>query len=420
MREVNNGADINCPACKKQFRTYIQGNYGKICPECRGDFGIRNAKEAEEFLTMLDGDAATSIKELTKNRSAGSTTKPAVKLDAAKLQDIARVMIDYGVTAPLPATLPKPTTYAIAKNGLFEVRDSDIARIIIQPKDVLGLSETLTPGVTLHIPRVPYQFLQQTVAFFREVCTKAHGTSEALVQVWWNRVKREYIIHVPEQSVSGGGVNHRSEFDKENERGDDGAATWLHVMDIHSHGTSMSAFWSGTDDGDEKKAPEGRMFGVIGRVALPLPEWRWRMRSREGFIDLKVTDVFDINTAHDVPFTVSWGIILDSITEKDGVSQDGRVRLLCPVDPFHGITCPPEWHEKVKAHSYGGYQGGHYGGIAGFMGGMRHQTTPMYIFIETSDNLLEEFLVDADAREAPKSTGKKVVWKPKETDTNVH
>lgn len=411
------GTDMECPSCKKTFRTYIQGAYGKICPECRTDFGIRNAIEAQEMLEILAGEGETGLKELARNR-----VRPGARherqgllpssIDPVKLAEITRAMTDYGVLAPLPEILPKPTTYAIAKNGLFEVRDSDIARIVIQPKDVVGLTETLTPGVTLHLPKVPYAMLQHTVVFFREVCVKMHGTSEALVQIWWNRADRTYQMHVPEQSVSGGGVNHRSEFDKENERDAAGASIWLHVMDIHSHGSSMSAFWSGTDDADERKASEGRMFGVIGKVNQPLPEWRWRMRTREGFIELKVTDVFDVTTDHEVPFVVTWKVILDASAEKDGVSGDGRVRLLCPVDPFKDATCPQAWHEQVKGHSWGGGRSG-----MGFsMGhsrplGGHSQRVPMYIFVLTKDDLLEEFAVDAEGKDAPVATGRKVIWK---------
>ena len=34
------------------------------------------------------------------------------------------------------------------------------------------------------------------------------------------------------------------------------------------------------------------MFGVIGKVDQAIPDWKWRMRTREGFIDLQVADVF--------------------------------------------------------------------------------------------------------------------------------
>src|SRR3990167_1759397 len=404
--------DTACPCCNQPFRSYIQGVFGKICSDCKQNFGIRNSVEAQEMLDALEGDSAEEFKAMAKQgraaprcvvQGAFERTPHRPPMDPARVADLARLATDYGVLGPLPDSLPKPTTYAIAKNGLFEVRDNDVARIVIQPKDVVGLTESLTPGMTLHVPKVPYEMLKQTVAFFSEVCTRQKGSSEALVQIWWNRASREYRVHVPEQSVSGGGVDHRSEFDKENERDAEGASIWLHVMDIHSHGSSMSGFWSGTDDADEKKAPEGRMFGVIGKVAQAMPDWRWRMRTREGFIDLRLTDVFDVSVDTDVPFTVPWRVLLDASMEKDGISADGRVKLLCPVDPFKDATCPPAWHEQVKARSW---SGGSY-----FTGTPHHNTVPMYIFIETKDNLLEEFLVDADSSAPPKPTGRKIIWK---------
>ena len=424
MRELG-GIDQDCPCCKKQFRTYIQGTYGKICNECKGDFGIRNSIEAQELLDILAGDGATAAWDARCRRQVQSGTQfsrvpvhDRDPVDNAKVAEAMRAAIDYGVLTPLPESLPKPTTYALAKNGLFEVRESDIARIVTQPKDVMGLVAELTPGVTLHVPKVPYAILEQTVAFFREVCTKNNGSSEAFVQIWWNRQENTYHVHVPEQNVSGGSVNHRSEFDRENQRDAHGASIWLYVMDVHSHGTGMSAFWSGTDDADERKAPEGRMFGVIGKVSQPLPEWRWRMRTREGFIDLKVTDVFEIQVGDAIPFTVTWDVILEATTAKEGPSPDGRIRLLCPVDPFKDVTCPPEWHEKVKNSWSGG---------RGSMGFGRHweghsgHTLPMYIYVlDPKENVLQEFLVDGNSPSViPKPTGKRVTLKPRDAN-GVH
>src|ERR1700693_4756876 len=94
MRDTSYGTDILCPGCSKRFRTYIQGSYGKICPECRTDFGIRNAKEAEEMLDILNGEDAaskTSLKDLRKGQ-ATNTSKPFVKMDAAKLAAVATAM----------------------------------------------------------------------------------------------------------------------------------------------------------------------------------------------------------------------------------------------------------------------------------------------------------------------------------------
>ena len=424
MRELG-GIDQDCPCCKKRFRTYIQGTYGKICNECKDDFGVRNSVEAQELLDIIagDGDDAAKTSNWESRRHQGTQFPRRVPVrdpvDNARVAEAMRAAIAYGVLTPLPESLPQPTTYALARNGLFEVRESDIARIVTQPKDVMGLVADLTPGVTLHVPKVPYAILEQTVAFFREVCTKSNGTSEAFVQIWWNRQDKAYHVHVPEQSVSGGSVNHRSEFDRENQRDEHGASIWLYVMDIHSHGTSMSAFWSGTDDGDERKAPEGRMFGVIGKVAQPLPEWRWRMRTREGFIDLKVSDVFEIRADNAIPFTVTWDVIMEATTAKDGLATDGRIRLLCPVDPFKDVTCPPEWHEKVKSHWGGGRASGM--GFGRHWEGHSGHTLPMYIYVlDPKENVLQEYLVDGNSTSVlPKPTGKRVTLKPRDTN-GVH
>ena len=166
------------------------------------------------------------------------------------------------------------------------------------------------------------------------------------------------------------------------------------------------------------------MFGVIGKVSQPLPEWRWRMRTREGFIDLKVTDVFEIRAEDTIPFTVSWDVIMEATTAKEGLSPDGRIRLLCPVDPFKDTTCPPEWHEKVKNTWGGGRIGmgsGHWGGRGGSQGDNQGHALPLYIYVlNPKENVLEEFLVDGNSPSVlPKPTGKRVTLKPRDAN-GVH
>jgi PRTRC genetic system protein A len=260
-------------------------------------------------------------------------------------------MTSYGTLADDIADRPAdeataPTEYVLASNGAFEVIHTDIADIIRPATRVQGLGVKMEPGVVLKLPLIPFTLLTQTLGFFKEVCRK-HSNAEAFVRIWWNRRERRYEIQVPEQSVSGGGVHHRDDFDRDN------SGDWLVAADIHSHNT-MSAFWSGVDDADEKKAPEGRIHGVIGKVPSKLPEWKWRMRVRDGFIDMSLADVFEVPSKEPVPFTVSWKIILASLGKSDAMDSEGRLKLVCPVDAFGDLSFPAEWMEKVKGYSTGG------------------------------------------------------------------
>jgi PRTRC genetic system protein A len=421
------GKEKTCPACAEKYTTYMVDRLSDFCQQCRADLGIHTPREAEEMLEMLElcpVDQRTEIVKECKVRrgaraltpsQAQQTTAP-VKTDPEKVAAAVRAMIEYGrlaheVTPETP--LQQPTAYVIAKSGLFEVRHSDIADIVVKAKEVAGVTADLQEGVKLNVPKVPFEFLRQTVAFFREACKKAQGSSEAYLQIWWNTQEQAYSVHVPEQNVSGASVNHRGAFDQEGARTAEGEAIWLHVMDIHSHGASMSAFWSGTDDGDERKAPEGRMFGVIGDINQTFPTWKWRMRSREGFIELRIQDIFEVDPAAKLDFHVGWDVILQVLGSADGV-KDGMLRLMCPVDAFKNATCPPEWLEAVQTrgmvqHVHGSFQGGRHlnmghSGAWGGSGNGLSERAPVLIYILSPDKKwLEEYEV-ADGS-SPRKTG---------------
>ena len=407
MGYTQSGISRNCPICDDKYITYSDGSYGAFCWDCRKVFQVENDTHADRLLELIrcSPDKLPGMKEESmrkRSRRGEIVHTPRPQVDREKVAEAVRSLVEYGRLAHDPAPLTMPTTYIIAKNGLFEVRSTDLATVTIPAKEPMGLTRELKPGIQLNIPKAPYDLLSQTVAFFREVCVKQKGSSEALVQIWYDTRSRQHVIHVPEQDVSGGSVHHRSSFDREGERAADGTAVWLHMMDIHSHGSSMSAFWSSTDDGDERKAPEGRMFGVIGKVNQPMPEWRWRMRTREGFIDLNVADLFELDLAEKVGFTVTWDVIMRVAAEKDGISSAGYVKLDCPVDPFKDATCPAEWHQQVKS-GWGGQTG--MGFIGTGAGGRRFEPLPSYLYVRSEDGAtLREMRIEPG--QVPVATGK--------------
>jgi PRTRC genetic system protein A len=308
------------------------------------------------------------------------------KLDPKAVAMGIRAQVDYKV---LPVSgYDKPITYLCAKNGLFEARHSDLATVITKPKEILGIVEELKEGVTLNLPKVPFLFLQQTVGFFRGVEAKMNHSSEALVQIWWDREAKAHQMHVPEQTVSGGGVRHQSTFDL------DSSGKYFHVMDIHSHGNGMSAFWSGTDNADEARVTTDRLFGVIGKIQDPIPMWKWRMRTRDGFIDLSVADIFEL-PQEKFNFTVKSEDIFRMLG-TDGV-KEGRVQLWCPVDPFKSVDVPAEWYEQVKGYQQQNHQQHGWGSVTRFP-----KQVKGFIYI----NGLE---YEADGEGAIKATGHKLM-----------
>lgn len=342
-----------------------------ICEECMTDFGIETEEDVKEMLDMFGFNSHHNHQTTAETRKLPEKPKVDPKIVAAGV----RTQVDYKV---MPVSeYKKPINYVCAKNGLFEVRKSDLATIVVKPKEVLGVVEELQEGVTLNLPKVPFLFLQQTVSFFRGVEERRNSSSEALVQVWWDRETKSHQMHVPEQTVSGGGVTHRSVFDIDN------SGKYFHVMDIHSHGSGMSAFWSGTDNNDEKHVTTDRLFGVIGKVKEPMPMWKWRMRTRDGFIDLNVADIFEM-PKETFDFTVKSEDIFRIIGTEGTGFKDGKVQLWCPVDPFGNVEVPKEWYEQVKGHQHQPWGHQSHGGITRFP-----KVIKGYVFINGLEYLVE-------------------------------
>lgn len=430
MALQSKGIDLDCVVCDHHYTTFCDDEFGRFCIGCRSALRIstqREGKEVLELVLKLDKDKRKEfVEEYRKTARVPASTAlvsasaPAPKIDQAKVREAMRMMIEYGrrideITSDRP--LAQPTTYVIAENGLFEVHSTDIGQIVTPATAVKGLEGKLAAGLNLNIPKVPYEILRQTVAFFRETCAKQKGSSEAYLQIWWNTVKEEYKVFVPEQRVSGASVNHEGGFPEGDDRTEEGAAIWLHVMDIHSHGSGMSAFWSGTDDADEKKAPAGRLFGVIGNVLNPLPSWKWRVRTRDGFMDLKVPDIFAVDVETNVPFNVSWRTLLQAAAEKDGVTEQGGIRLVCSVDPFKTATCPEEWHTKVNGRSSHQSSGGSSEAWWNRSGRAHSGVMPLYIYIKNQTELVEYEVLEHGGT---KATGKRLSLTGQKEEGLVH
>lgn len=170
--------------------------------------------------------------------------------------------------------------------GFLETRVNEIGQFTLPANDLyINDSSSGSSGVKLTLPKIPVKFLHQTVSLFDKFIAKSgmgNSTLEAFVQIFWDREKEEYFIHVPEQVVSVVSVNYLNTQEIMSKH--------LLVMDIHSH-NNMSAFFSGTDDRDEKST---RLFGVVGRMDDEWPSASFRMGVAGRYHYLDPTLIFDI------------------------------------------------------------------------------------------------------------------------------
>jgi PRTRC genetic system protein A len=146
------------------------------------------------------------------------------------------------------------------------------------------------PGYELMVPpkqetkflpagKVPGELFDQIVSLYREVMRVNNGRNlEAMAWILWNS-EQGYFIHVPKQQVSGASVNYEWDIPEGS----------IVVVDTHSH-NSMGAFFSGTDDGDDRKGV--RYSGVVGKLTTTTFEMIWRFCYQGKFFEVKFDEIF--------------------------------------------------------------------------------------------------------------------------------
>jgi len=173
----------------------------------------------------------------------------------------------------------KPINFLLTGRGAMKVMKNKIGIFVSKTDDVPGLPN-ISEGLLLSVPKIPYYMFTQTISFFRAVMKK-YDDAEAMVQFYYDEENKSYVVHCPDQIVSGAHIDFKrsQEFDDK----------YILVMDIHSHNT-MGAFFSGTDNADEQ---ETRIFGVLGKLNNDIPEMKFRISVGGAFKEINIFDIFE-------------------------------------------------------------------------------------------------------------------------------
>lgn len=182
-------------------------------------------------------------------------------------------------------------------------------------KDALPVPVGVSPGLNfLPAGKIPYEFFEQIVKFFRDVIKLKKAQFEAHAWILWSP-ERGYFISIPKQTVSAASVNFTYSHD-------DLPPGSTIVVDIHSH-NSMGAFYSGTDNNNDKT---GIYYsGVVGKLTDKSFDVVMRFNLFEDKLDCKLLDVF-----------------------QEPQKEE--------------IATPQEWLDKVEVSTPPTYQGGLYSG----------------------------------------------------------
>lgn len=155
----------------------------------------------------------------------------------------------------------------------------------------LGVHKTVKAPISeiqplAHGHKVPGEFFGQIRQFFLDVMDLGPSTYEAQVFIVWNETSKDYRIVIPKQQVSAAAVK----YDIGELLGEDDRI----IVDIHSH-NDMGAFFSGTDDRDDKKNPW--ISGVFGKLSTDMQN---KFRFNDGcgrHFEMTAEEVFDFEDA---------------------------------------------------------------------------------------------------------------------------
>ena len=159
--------------------------------------------------------------------------------------------------------------YILAENGLFVRAQNPLIKAIvcISPAEIKGLLP-LEEQVELTHGKIPRRLYDLSIS----VLMAGSDREQYLAIIWEN----DYCLRMPAQERNGASVKYESLPSS--------------VMDIHSHGR-MEAFFSSTDDSDEKGL---RLYMVVGRLDTLLPAVELRIGVYGYFASLPVAEVFDV------------------------------------------------------------------------------------------------------------------------------
>lgn len=215
--------------------------------------------------------------------------------------------------------------HGLFKNGIFKRSTNLVGTFVHKVAEVpanvnLGLTEVCEVSFQRDesIPKIPYQVFQSILKFYKDVYQDIK--SEVYTLIVWDKVNKDFFIHVPTQQVSGATVKY------DNDPHIHSNPDYLVYCDFHSHNT-MNAFFSSTDTKDEVA---GRYFGVLGKILDAQPQMALKAAFNRQAVILGYHDLFDINTEklHETSnYYLDYDVLKSNITERVYAAYKAPVKI---------------------------------------------------------------------------------------------
>lgn len=276
------------------------------------------------------------------------TYKPEPKIDPEQKIALQKIMVAHYIEN-IPKDCSKNIVYVMQGDGVYEKRINRLGTFVtkLSDVDIPGLESNLEEGWELNVPRIPAALLGTTVAFFRQIYKK--HSSEVFLQFFYDTKEDDYVVHCPKQTITMASVK----YENDDLFSDEGK---ILVFEIHSHG-NMNAFFSGTDDNDEKA---DRFYGVIGNIDNFFPDLKLRLSVGGHKTEVDVEDLFDLDE-----------------------------------EMYHAESYPKDWidrikKEKIKVVRYGNRRRNWSGGGRPHVDPSRQ--LPIWDWVESEDDEIEKMM----------------------------
>jgi hypothetical protein len=182
-------------------------------------------------------------------------------------------------------------TYSICSNGIFMTKKvCGRGTVTTKIEGIKALPEG-KEDINILPRKIPISYFWKIVEFFRYVAKILPEKAEAYILLGYSFDEDKFCLYVPKHDVTGASVKYDIEAFWTDNPG------YYCILDTHLH-PSFSAFWSGTDNEDDKR---DRFSMVIGKQDLVFPEYQLRFSAGKQHIDFKVDDLFD-NSIEEIDF----------------------------------------------------------------------------------------------------------------------
>lgn len=235
-------------------------------------------------------------------------------------------------------TEQKPIGFCYDQDGqLYKLTKNPMGVTVNKVENTIFAGDDAKPvkeGFIFTLPKIPLKLLNQIISFFKDVCDDSGN--EVFARIYFDKENQEYLAFVPKQTISKANVTYNitdERFQTEDR--------YLFVLDIHSHNT-MSAFFSGTDNADERTS--GKVYMVVGELDKENIKYKIRTYQEPTHVEIDLFDVFEKPN-------VSTELVTEYGTFSFEVPDEKLIKnILCKVEEY-----PDEWPEQITRRTYTNY-----------------------------------------------------------------